>query len=709
MKFRFRFTQLAILLFLLGLLTFSLAGLAYFATSYTIDDLSTQLLDQTMLRVEQKVNVLLSAAQSQAGLQLKPGNQPSLTVEDFPHLVDILSTSLETNQELTSLFITLEATGECIGVSRLASDKMSLWQLTRDSESSSMWLREFHLGGKSQKQQFNSVPNWKEYEIRERPWYVAAKSAGGPIWTESYPWIGVEGETAVQGISYAVPIYEADKLTAVLSIDIGLKQMSEYLQTVKIGQRGYAFILEQRQNDKHYVIAHPKSDLLLSRGDSDSLDLTPIGEFGDPQVQLIVEHLPVNFPSKNRSSDSLVPLRISHSGDSYIAQYKRLANGENAPKWILCTVLSEDEIMNRIHGHTIFAVILFLLILAIVIGLSFYISSQISHPLELMAAEARAIGTLQLESKEPQHSLILEVDLLGKAIESMKTGLRSFQKYVPSDLVEALVDSGKEAALGGELREITVFFSDIVGFTTIAEQLQPEEVVELMREYLSAMTEEVTNGEGTVDKYIGDAVMAFWGAPRIHPNHALAACKVALASRSRLAELNKKWQSEGKPTIEIRIGLHTGEAVVGNIGSHSRLNYTVMGDAVNLASRLEGLNKYYSTSILISQDTYRAAPGIVARPLDVVSVMGKSQAVLVYELLNMDDSNPELVQLANVHSQAWEHYQAQDWEAAIAGFEQVIERKPEDLPAKQFIQRCREYQANPPGSDWDGVFRMHLK
>lgn len=707
MKFRFRVTQLAINLFLVGVLVFSMGGLAYFAASYTVDDLSAQLLDQSLSRVEQQAAGLTEAAQEQTNLHLELMGRSQVTAEDFPQFVEIWTSILETHDELTSLFITLEATGECLGVSRVSSPQLSVWQLTRHPERDSLKLQEYAIQ-EDRRELIRSVDDWKEYEIRERPWYLAAKSAKAPIWTETYPWIGVEGETAVQGVTYAAPLYYEGELVAVVSADIGLKQLSEFLQTVRIGERGYAFVLELREDGSHHVVAHPQTDLLVTAGDPGSTQLTPLNEFGDERVKSIVEHILANHEGTSPQSDE-PPVRIGKAGESFLAQYKPFSGPLDGPNWIVCTVISEDEVMSRIHEHTLMALGLFLVVLAAVIGLSFYFSSQVSQPLEAMASEAKAIGSLQFEAKEPQHSVILEVDQLGRSIEVMKVGLRSFQKFVPSDLVESLLGSGQEAALGGELREITIFFSDLVGFTSISEQMQPEEVVELMREYLSAMSEEVANGGGTVDKYIGDAVMAFWGAPRIHADHAMSACQVALACQAGLRELNRKWQLEGKPALEMRIGLHTGEAIVGNIGSEKRLNYTVMGDAVNLTSRLEGLNKHYSTKILISEHTYRAAPGILARPLDVVSVKGKSQPVLVYELLDKDASDAQLVELAQRHTLAWQQYRAQDWEAAIKGFEQVLVLKPDDAPAQLALHRCREYQKNPPGRNWDGVLRMETK
>lgn len=709
MKFRFRLTQLAINLSLVGVLTLAVAALAYSAAAYTVDDLSQQVLEQSLLRVDLRARVLLETAEDQTELSLTLFDRPQMTAADFPRLVRLMTSLLSSGPEATSIFIGLEGTGECIGVFRESADSFAVWELTQNPQGNGLRLRECPVS------QYPEGPgtvtdNWDRYDIRERPWYAEAKSAETPIWTESYPWIPKADGTVLHGITYAIPVYEDGRLIAVASTDIALNQLSDYLKSLEIGERGYAFIIERKRDGSEHVIAHPRSDLLITAEPQTGLGkLTPLAKFNDGRVRTIVEHLNRGETETSSTVSDPVPIQIDDQGERWLGQYMPHSGGNGPPDWFVCTVLPEDEVMGRIHQQAGIAISVFLAVMGVVVGLSYYFASQVSRPLEAMALEARAIGELKLDANSPPESIVLEVDLLGRSLESMKTGLRSFRKFVPSDLVESLIGSGEEAAFGGELREITIFFSDIAGFTTITEKLQPDEIVELMREYLSAMSDEVVNAGGTVDKFIGDAVMAFWGAPQVNPLHPRAACQAALSSQRRLRELQQKWASEGRETFDMRIGIHTGDAVVGNFGSERRLNYTVIGDSVNLASRLEALNKQYSTAIMISEQTYLAAGGVLARPLDLVSVKGKSNAVLVYELLAMDESDSELVELARIHSTAFEYYREQNWSVAIQLFEQVLNLRPEDPPAIQLIERCRQYQEVPPSDDWDGIFRMQTK
>lgn len=693
MKLRFRFTQLAINLSLVGVLTLAVGALAYFAAAYTVNDLSEQVLEQSLLRVDRRARQLLNTAEDQAKLSLKLSDHSQLTAADFPRLVGLFSSLMSTGSETTSIYITLEETGESLGVFRNSPDALYVRELTLNPQGDGFGVTErplsqYVLGASA------ISKAWDGVDIRQRPWYLEAKSVETSFWTESYLWLPRADGTVRFGITYSVPFFNDGQLVAVLTADIALDQLSEYLKSVKIGDRGYAFIIEQRRDGSEHVIAHPHSDLLVRTGNSDSgeMQLTPLADFSDGRVRAIVDRIDDVKASGESNASDPVPIRIDDQDELWLGQFMPHSDGTGPPDWFVCTVLPEDEVMGRIHEQAAVAGGVFLAVMSVVVGLSYYFASQVSQPLEAMALEAKAIGNLNLDASSPPESVVLEVDLLGRSLESMKTGLRSFQKFVPSELVESLMGSGQEASLGGESREITIFFSDIAGFTTITEKLQPDEIVELMREYLSAMTDEVVNGGGTVDKYIGDAVMAFWGAPRVNAKHARAACQVALACQERLRELRKKWKTEGSPVFDVRIGIHTGDAVVGNFGSERRLNYTVIGDSVNLASRLEGLNKQYSTDIMISEHTFLAADGVLARPIDLVSVKGKSEAVLVYELLAMDDSDPHLAELTKLHTAAMEHYCEQDWPAALSSFELVLNLKPDDPPSLQMIERCRQYQ-----------------
>ncbi len=285
---------------------------------------------------------------------------------------------------------------------------------------------------------------------------------------------------------------------------------------------------------------------------------------------------------------------------------------------------------------------------------------------------------------------------------------RAFQFYLSADVIDSVLEDTSKLGLGGERRELTVLFSDIRGFTTISEALPPEELTALLNEYLTPMTDLVFKYRGTLDKYMGDAIMAFYGAPIAFPDHARAACRTALEMMAKLHEMQASWHERGLPEIDIGIGLNTGVMSVGNMGSVNRFDYTVMGDHVNLGSRLEGINKQYGTNIIVSQFT-RAAIGdhFTCRELDSVAVKGKKEPVQIFELCHSGPPTAEDAWMEQFH-EALAAYRAQRWDEASAAFAALAEAR-DDHPSKIYVERCKDMRESPPGADWDGVFKMKTK
>jgi adenylate cyclase len=287
----------------------------------------------------------------------------------------------------------------------------------------------------------------------------------------------------------------------------------------------------------------------------------------------------------------------------------------------------------------------------------------------------------------------------------------AFSTYLAPSVVKQLIDSPEKLVLGGEQRVITAFFSDVQGFTNISESLTPHELVELLNEFLTEMTDIILNNEGTVDKFEGDAIIAFFGAPNYLANHAEVACKSCIEMQKRLAELRTNWKALNKPELNMRIGLCTGSAVVGNMGSKNRMDYTMMGDTVNTAARLEGVNKIYGLYTLISETTYESAgEGFLTREIDSIKVVGKNEPISIYELIGfLDDNNEKMQQIISLYSKGLNAYRNRNWEKAIEFFKDVLKVAPDDGPSITMLARCNELILNPPEKDWDGSFTMKTK
>jgi adenylate cyclase len=288
---------------------------------------------------------------------------------------------------------------------------------------------------------------------------------------------------------------------------------------------------------------------------------------------------------------------------------------------------------------------------------------------------------------------------------------QAFSHYMSDLLIQDLLKHPEKLRLGGEKRILTVFFSDLAGFTSMSEKLAPEEVVTLLNRYLTAMTDILLASGGIIDKYEGDAIMAFWGAPVPQEDHATRACLAALDNQARMTELREEFSRMNLPPVFARIGINTGEMIIGNMGSSQRFDFTVIGDSVNLASRLEGAGKEYGTSIIISEDTYlQTRDAVEVRELDFLQVKGKQQPVRIYELLaRKGELDPQKARGYAIFAEGLALYRKAQWEEAIRRFQQALELAPDDGPAKTFIRRCQTYKENLPAGEWDGVYRLTTK
>ena len=280
---------------------------------------------------------------------------------------------------------------------------------------------------------------------------------------------------------------------------------------------------------------------------------------------------------------------------------------------------------------------------------------------------------------------------------------QAFTHYVSPHLVDQMIAHPERLRLGGERRELTIVFSDLAGFTTIAERLSPEETVQLINRHLTDVADIVIRSGGTVDKFVGDGLMAFWGAPVDDPEHALHACEAAAAMQSAVQRLREELAGTGRPAIHMRVGIHTGSVVVGNMGSATRFDYTATGDDVNLASRLEGVNKLYGTGIVLSEATAERLRGRLGlRRLDRVRVKGKTQPVDIYTL----ETDPAL---AAVTEEAVAAYRAARWDEAEKLWRDALERRPDDRLAPIYLERIAAFRRSPPPADWDGAVTLEQK
>ncbi|MFZ2444780.1 MAG: adenylate/guanylate cyclase domain-containing protein [Syntrophobacteraceae bacterium] len=533
-----------------------------------------------------------------------------------------------------------------------------------------------------------------DYDPRVRPWYIGAKETRSNFWTGVY----ILFRNKKPAITTSYPVFdEKGNIIGVWAMDIELDAISGFLKTLKVGKSGLAFII----NEKVEVVAHPDESLIIKEENG---RLRPV-----LMRELGIEAVDAGFLEHVATGRSKTVVEVG--GRKYFASFSDFPSTFPVP-WKIVVVVPEDDFTSGAKQLMKESLIICSIILIISIFLAALVSRDITRPIKLLAAETRKIRDFHLEGKITITSYIKEIQFMSDAISAMKTGLKAFRRYVPAELVRQLVHTGEEARLGGHKKELTVFFSDIAGFTSIAERVSPEELMLHLSEYFDELTKILTMHRATVDKYIGDAILAFWGAPVHDDDHAFHACSAALACGEKIAELNRNWQAQGKAPLMTRIGISTGESIVGNVGSSERINYTVMGDTVNLASRLEGANKFYRTGIIVSHSTYEAVSDkFLFRLLGDVAAKGKSIKTTIYELVGgkPEEQSAETVELCGEFTRGVEAYLDQDWGAACGIFARLAAKFPHDGPSHFYLARCEHFMDNAPGPDWRGVEYLESK
>jgi adenylate cyclase len=525
-----------------------------------------------------------------------------------------------------------------------------------------------------------------EYVVTDQEWYRKSIQADEPAWFE----ITVNPVGIRPAIAYAGPIDVYQKRQGVLAIIIENTRLAQFLSQLSVGKTGAAFILGRDGS----TIAAPDPDADEVNAQRADQPLLPIAQGAMKQAD-----------NPHTSDETTVRrVRFVAGGEAYAVTLTPLA----FPGWALATVIPEAEFLGPIET-TIRRLLVGLAILILVAGiLSAWVARRvIAKPLITILDELKHVERFELEQVRRHPSRLAELENLSNAIADMAGGLAAFRKYIPADLVRMLLREGIEPRPGGSVRVLTVLFADIAGFTGLSERLG-DRIIPLLSAYLDTMSREVSTHGGTIDKFIGDAVMAFWGAPEMNADHAVDACRAALAGQAAL-QASALSDDSGRP-LQVRIGINSGDMLVGNIGSEVRLNYTVIGDTVNIASRLEGANKEYGTEIIIGEETRRlAGDRVQVRELDRLMVYGRVGGLTIYELLGMIELGGSPPGWIKLYESGLAAYRARDFAGAMHFFQQVLAARASDQPARIMLERCSQFLNSPPGKDWEATNAMKVK
>nr|CRH07286.1 Putative adenylate/guanylate cyclase [Candidatus Magnetococcus massalia] len=530
------------------------------------------------------------------------------------------------------------------------------------------------------------------YDPRKRPWYKLSWEQPGTSISKAYVFSssGLVGLTVSHRVatSNGIPI-------GTVGADITLDTISGFLKKARIGKEGRVFII----NGDGQLVAHPDPNMAV-KSEAGKLKLVKATEALDPFVVDAVN-------AYKKKGEKQFEASLGPHDDAYLVAFTPFESG---PDWTVGVMVRKDELTGPLEESSVEILIAGLAAIAIALLTFGALSRLLTGPLQKIVQETHKIQAFDLSGRLEAKSVINEVHQLTTAVQTMKRSLRSFSVYVPKEIVRVIVSENSDASIGSRRQQLTVMFSDIAGFSKITEGLPPEQLVSSLSEYFEQMSQQIHQTEGTVDKFIGDAIMAMWNAPIPDANHVVHGCEAMLRCHQAGLLLAEQFKERNFDPFYTRIGLHTGEAVVGNVGSQDRMQYSSFGNTINLAARLESMNKYYGTYLLVSEQVeQQAAEQFHFRHLDKVVAVGTTQPMNIYELVGAKDPHSPVAITAEQLSrlQSWEEamalYETRQWDAAAAAFARFQKHYPDDKCAEMLIKRCQEYTTLPPPSDWDGA------
>jgi len=538
-----------------------------------------------------------------------------------------------------------------------------------------------------------------DYEATAQPWYQRAVDEDGPGWS-MLTHLPYRDRPA---IVTSTPIVINLEFAGVVAVVVELERLSQFLAGLQVGKTGTVALL----NRNGQVVASAASAALKRQQAGEMPELETLAR-DHPMLASVAALLRGNGVNlADLQETRQLQIAGPADGKNYFVTFSPL----NFNNWVVATVIPADDFLASIQRSATILLIALAGLTVIVAAIAILSANRlVAAPLLRIAGQLKHIEEFRLDRVSRLASPLRELDDLSGVLLQMSRGLASFQKYMPTELVRTLVSQGIEARPGGHQQTLTVMFTDVAGFTRISEDLG-DRVVPVLAEYLEAVSRAVLNHCGTIDKFIGDGVMAFWGAPAPNERHAASACAAALECQ-RLLALQRAAAGRCGTPLQIRIGINTGRMLVGNIGSSERLNYTVIGDPVNVASRLEPLGKVYGFDIIIGEDTRIAAgDAIIVRRLDQVSVYGRTGGLAIYELLGMAGSaGAEAPEWVRSYETGLTAYEERSWSEAIRLLETAVAfRGDVDRPSEILLERCHTYLADPPANDWVPISVLESK
>ncbi|MGD9884099.1 MAG: adenylate/guanylate cyclase domain-containing protein [Reyranella sp.] len=523
-----------------------------------------------------------------------------------------------------------------------------------------------------------------DYDPLSRRWYIDTMRAGKAVLTPPYRFV----QSDRFGISVGVPLAEDE---GVIGFDFTLHALSQLLTAYKITENAVIMVGNSLSN----VVVQSQPCAAGVQG------CLP----GDAQAREVLQRTIRETIEEDRRIDRVIDI----DGNAYRLIAHRMAPGFGQ-QFVVAAAVPRMELFAASRSLIERAAIAAAITVALAVVAALVASWLVSRSIARIAAKTERIRNLDFSDRLPVRSHITEVARLSDSVERMRQGLEVFGRYVSKHLVQQVMRSPESSGVGGVRREVTVMFTDIESFSLLSETMEPEILTGRLSRYFDVLGTAISANRGMIDKYIGDSIMAFWNAPEPDPDHVANACRAALQAAAASNRLCERWAARGRATFRTRFGLHTGRAVVGNVGASERINYTLVGPVANQASRLEGLNKVYGTEILASGEVVQlTADRFLWRHIDRIVAAGTTEAHDIYEPLGEEGDAVRhsgfLAQWRCSHAA----YDAGRFEEALAGFRAISAMRPDDGPSRVFIDRCTAFLRDgmPPG--WDGAWHFDRK
>lgn len=658
---------LTIFLFLISLSSISIISFTYSRNSKSLLEFSERTIEQAGSGIIAQIDDLFQRIERVCanGISLIP-NKKYFSFDEL--LTSYMLSVLKVHPEIYSMFYAM-IDGEFFGILNLAGAQQTHF-FSRPQEplppGSIFALRTFtpedyierrqYINAKGEVLATESFP--EPVNPRTRSWFKNALSTDTVAWSPIHSFL----PTNVQVITASKANFSPDgKPIAILGFDITLSNISQFLSKEKIGKNGKAYILDKAGN----IIAPDKYPT-------------------EARVAFL--------KYKNQKKENFI---FQSSGRRFLASVQEFSVVPQFD-WYIVIIDPIDDFFGELFKIQDQVVLISIAILILSSLLVIYFSKRISGPIVTLAREADKIRQLDLKSELRIQSNIIEIKMMDTAISSLRHAMRSFGRYIPKEIVKQLIEKDQEITIGGEKKEVVIFFSDIEGFSSIAETYPADDLMPLLSEYLDDLSKIILEHRGNIDKFIGDGIMAIWGAPLENPSSASDASLTALYCQDCVAKLNAKFKSQNKPVFLTRIGIEIGEAIAGNVGTQERINYTVIGKAVNIASRLQGTNKLYHTRIIISEHFNEKISGqFLTRPLDITELRGQKEKIKIYELMAVLQGDEairatrEEIELKEAFTEAFNRFHAGEVSRAKELFEEIHRKFPDDHPTEYYLERIK--------------------